>query len=153
MEALVSECVHLRSAAQLPRVDASSGELLEALLDVRRRLDRVEELLATALQLRSVASRNHTLRNIQVDDRWDEVAVRLRQSAVRDEYSSAKERAAAANLEVINERRTERVARLSLALCDDAVDRIRLRMRGLQDLRQDLLALVRMLQWETTIDR
>jgi hypothetical protein len=153
LDRYVTECVHLRMGAQLPRPDAATGELLDALLDVRRRMDRVEELLATTLQLRGMAARKHTVFRIQVDDAWDEVAVRQRRHAARDEFSSAKERAAVANLEVLDQRRLERTADVDARLCDEAVETIRLRMRGLSDVRQDILAVVKIRQFESSLER
>lgn len=153
LERYVTDCVGLRMGAQLPRPDATTGELLDALLDVRARMDRVEELLATTLQLRGMAARKHTVLRIQVDDAWDEVAVRQRRGAARDEFSSAKERAAVANLEVLDQRRLERVADTNARLCDEAVETIRLRLRGLSDVRQDILAVVKIRQWESSLDR
>lgn len=147
------ECIRLRMGAVLPRPDASTGELLDALLDVRRRLDRMEELLVTVLQLRGLAARTHTALRIQADDAWDEVAVRQRQAAVRDEYSSAKERAAAANLDVLDLRRAERAGERTLRLCDEAVESIRTRYRGASDVRQDILAVVRIRQFESAMER
>jgi hypothetical protein len=140
-------------AAELPRGDASTGAMLDALLDVRRSLDRMEELLATALHLRGIFARKHTVLRIQVDDAWDEVAVRQRRAAARDEFSSAKERTAATNLEVLDARRLERTADLHLRLCDEAVESVRLRHRGLSDVRADLLAIVRIRQFESSLDR
>lgn len=149
----IDESLRLRMGAQLPRPDASAGELLEALLDVRRRMDRVEELLATALHLRGMAARKATALRVQAEDAWDEAAVRQRAAAVRDEYSSAKERTAATNLEILDLRRLERGADVHARLCDDAVEAIRLRLRGLGDVRQDVLAVLRTRQWETSLDR
>lgn len=149
----VDESVRLRMGAQLPRPDASTGELLDALHDVRSRLDRVEELLATVLVLRGMATRTATALRIQVDDSWDAVAVRLRTSAARDEYSSAKERAAAVNVEIIDLRRLERKADGDARLCDEAVESIRLRLRGLQDVRQDILSVVKIRQFESSLER
>ena len=153
LAAMVDESLRLRMAAQLPKPDASTGELLDALLVVRSSIDRMEELLATSLQLRGFAARKHTVCRVQVEDAWDEVAVRTRQSAVRDEYSSAKERAAAANLEVLDLRRLERRAQRDLQICDEAVESIRLRHRGASDLRQDVLAVIRIRQFETAMER
>lgn len=153
LDRTVNECIQLRVGAQLPRPDASTGELLEALLDVRSRLDRVEELLAATLQLRGMAARKHAVLRIQVDDAWDEVAVRQRNHAVRDEYASAKERSAATNLEVLDLRRLERTADFDSRRCDEAVDIVRLRLRGLQEVRQDILAVVRIRQFESAMER
>jgi hypothetical protein len=150
---LVNEAISLRMGAQLPRIDASAGELLEALLDVRRRMDRVESILSTVLQLRGVAARKHTALDIQVGDAWDEAAVQQRQHAVRDEFSSAKERAAATNLQVLDLRRLERAVKQQLVLCEEALESIRLRYRGLEGLRHDVLSVLRTRQWETSLDR
>lgn len=149
----VEESVRLRMGMQLPQPDASVGELLEALLNVRQRLDRVEELLAVTLELRGMAARKHTVCRIAVDDAWDLAAVRQRQAAVRDEYSSAKERAAATNLEVLDLRRVERMTDLHERLCDEAVESLRLRLRGLQEVRQDILAVVKIRQFESAMER
>jgi hypothetical protein len=150
---LVDDAIGLRMGAQLPRIDAAPRELSESLLAIRASLDRMESLLATALQLRGLAARQHTVADISVSDAWDQVAVRQRQSAARDEYSSAKERAAATNLEVLDLRRVERDAHRRLDLCDEAVDSIRLRHRGLQDVRADCLALIRLMQFESSLER
>lgn len=132
---------------------AAGDELLECLLDVRTRLDRLEELLGNALRLRGEVHRRHTAVRVQVDDAWDEAAVRQRASTVRDEYSSAKERTAATNLEVLDLRRAERAADADARACDEAVEQIRLRYRGLSELRQDIHTIVKARQFESTLDR
>lgn len=148
-----TEALELRMGAGLPPADATTGQLLAALLGVRQRLDRMEALLADVLQLRAVAARQHTAVRIIVDDAWDQAAVGARNAGVRDEYSSAKERAAAANLQVLDERRLERVADRQLRRCDEAVEFIRLRLRGLQEVRQDILAVIKIRQFETAMER
>jgi hypothetical protein len=139
--------------AQLPVSATASQELLACLLDVRQRLDRMEELLASALQLRSLSAKQHTAARIIADDAWDQAATVARQSAVRDEYSSAKERTAATNLEVLDLRRAERRTDQLARDCVDAVTFLRLRYDGLAGIRQELLALIRARQFETTLDR
>lgn len=147
------EAVQLRMGAELPRHDSAPSDVLHCLLDVRQRLDRVEELLATSLRLRGVATRQLTACRIIADDAWDEAAVAARQSGVRDEYSSAKERTAVANLEVIDLRRAERKADEIARVCTETVEFLRLRYNGLAGVRQDLLAWLRSVQFESTLDR
>lgn len=147
------ETTTLRMGVQLPGPHAAPETILDCLLDVRKRLDRVEALLGYTMQLRAEAHRTHTAVRIVADDAWDEAAVRLRSMGVRDEFSSAKERTAATNLEVISERRVERKAAEAARSCDEAVDYIRLRHRGLADVRMDLLSAIRSQQFETTLDR
>lgn len=153
LESYTAETVQLRMDAHLPGAHATTQTLLDALLDVRQRLDRVEELLGNVLRLRATCTRKHTAVRIQVDDAWDDAAVRQRASSVRDEYSSAKERTAATNLEVLDLRRLERTADSDARLCDEAVEFIRLRHRGLADVRQDVLAIIKARQFESTLDR
>lgn len=153
LDEFADECVQLRMGAALPEVDSATGDVFAALLDVRRRMDRVEELLSTVLKLRAMAARKHTALRISADDAWDDAAVRQRQQTVRDEYSSAKERTAATNLAVLDMRRLERTSRVDLELCDGVVEQIRLRFRGLADLRQDLHSIIKLRQFESTLDR
>lgn len=148
-----NESIALRMAAKLPGAHATTETLLDCLLDIRQRLDRVEELYGNALRLRVEAHRQHTACRIVADDAWDAAAVGQRQSAVRDEYSSAKERTAATNLEVLDLRRAERKAEQLVRVCDAAVELIRLRHRGLADVRQDVLQIIRARQFESTLDR
>jgi hypothetical protein len=153
LASLTDEAIRLRMEVTLPGPHAPGDELLACLLDVRVRLDRLEEILGNTLRLRSGAVRRTTALRIQLDDAWDEAAVRQRQSTVRDEYSSAKERAAATNLEVLDLRRAERTADADARSCDEAVEQIRLRYRGLSDLRQDIHTIVKARQFESTLDR
>lgn len=147
------EVVKLRMGVALPGAHATTEALLDVLLDVRQCLDRVEEILGNTLRLRAFTSRKHTVCRIAVEDAWNEAAVRQRASSVRDEYSSAKERAAATDLDVLDLRRVERAAYGSFRLCDEAVEFIRLRHRGLADVRQDILAIIKARQFESTLDR
>ncbi len=154
--ALVSatqEIVVLRSSVVVPGAYATTSDLLDAVLDVRRRLDRVEELLGNLLRIRAEAKRKHTAVAIAVEDAWDAAAVRARNSSVRDEYTSARERTAATNLEVLDLRRAERSADEDARRCDEAVEFARLRYSGLTGLRQDIIAIVKARQFESSLDR
>ena len=53
----VRETLDLRLGAELPTVHAAPSEVLGNLLDVRRRIDRVEELLSQVLRARARAQR------------------------------------------------------------------------------------------------
>ncbi len=147
------EAVALRIGGNLPGPAATVGEVLECLLDVRQRLDRLEELYGNAMRIRAEAQRVLTACRIEVEDAWDAAAVRNRRAFDRDEYSSAKERIAYANLEVLDLRRAERIAERNARRCDEATDFLRLRYHGLGRLRQALTAGIRALQFEQSLDR
>lgn len=153
LDDILDEVVRLRMEITLPSVEASGTTLLESLLDTRRRLDRIEELYANTLRIRAHLAAVHTAVRIETEDAWDTAAVNHRQHGLRDEYSSAKERTAAANLHVLDLRRVERTADKRLRAADAAVEFVRARLRGCEGVRQDLLAILRNRQFESTLDR
>lgn len=155
IEGYVREALDLRFAGELPKPGLDGALLTGLLLDVRQRLDRVEELLARALRIRGHARRQADHVSAVAEDALDGAIVRARTApAIRgDEYSSAKERLAHANLQVLDERRAARAAAELAHHCDEAVDLLRLTQRGLESTRHDHLALLRALQFESTMDR
>lgn len=148
----VTEAKHLREV-DLPGPHSGGDALLECLLDIRSRLDRLEEILGRALRLRAAAVARHVAVRHETSEAWDQAAVRARNAGVRDEYASALERTATTNLEVLDLRRAERAADADARACDAAVEQIRLIYRGLADVRQDLHTIVKARQFESTLDR
>lgn len=155
LEAQRREAVKLRFEVTPLPITATVPQVLASLLDVRQRLDRVEELLGQAVRVRAAVHRQRALDQAAADDDWDTAVTAARAAPVTrgDEYSSARERAAAANLSTMSARRTARRSVELAQRCDEAVDLIRLSHRGLGDIRQDHLAILRALQFETTLDR
>lgn len=150
-----TEALDLRFGGALPDSSAGNKQIVDTLLDVRRRVDRVEEVYGKAIRLRAEARRQHTAVKAVVEDAWDRSAVAARRASVGrgDEYATARERHAMANLDVLELRRDERSAGQVVDVCDEAVEMLRLTYRGLVDLRQDFLAILRSIQFETTLDR
>lgn len=143
----------LRAGCVLPGPHTSPQDVLNCLLDVRQRLDRTEELYRLTLMLRNAVHRSWTTHRHAVEDAWDTAATESRKGAVRDEYSSAKERQAMTNLAVLDLRRSERELGDAARVADEHVETIRLMHRGLADIRQDVLAILRAQQFESTLDR
>lgn len=150
---LVDEATVLRGSIVLVDPQAPMASIMDALMDVRQRLDRVENLLTESLRIRLVGRiiLDHT--RAEADDAWDVATVKARNAAARDEFSSAKERAARSNLEVLELRRSERRQVDSVARYDSAVETIKIKMRGLADIRQDILTIIKGKQFESTLDR
>lgn len=149
------EALDLRFAGGLPGPQSAPKQILDALLDVRRRLDRVEALLGRAVRIRARCARASAAAKAAADDAWDRAAQRGRSAPVArgDEFSSARERHADANLAVLDERRAAREAAGLADHADEAVEVLRLAHRGLADLRQDVMAILRALQFESHLDR
>lgn len=151
----VAEALATRYNAGLPEVGADPRTLLESLQHARRSLDRVEELLTQTMRLRAATQRVASHAGNEFDDAWDQAAVARKNAPVihGGEFSSARERTAEANLATLDLRNTARRAGDLAHRCDEAVDLIRLAHRGLEGLRQDHLAILRHLQFESTLDR
>lgn len=154
LDMMVREAISLRFDTKLPVYPAAAPLVLEALLEVRSRLDRVEELLGQVVRMRSRVAERANLATATVGDAWDSEATRMRQAPVSmGEYSSAKERAAEANLAVLDLRREQRSAAELLAACESARDVIRLSHSGLEGLRHDLRTWLHALSFESHLDR
>jgi hypothetical protein len=153
LEEHIKEAVKLRMGVQLPNDFAAVGALMETLLDVRARLDRLEEVLGSALRWKAAMYQTATACKVEFEDAWDTAASANRSAAARDEYSSARERAATVNLATLDVHKASRQADLNAKMCDDAVDYIRLRYNGLSALRHDLIALIKAQQFETSLER
>jgi hypothetical protein len=153
LDELVVEAIRLRFDTPPPRL-RSPHELLDALYDVRVRLDRVEQILSQAQRLRARARDAAASAEALAEEAWDRAAQQARNSPVsRDDYSSARERAAEANLAVLTERRTARAASALASYVDNQVDVLRTANRGLDGLRHDLLAALRAFQIESSLER
>ncbi len=145
----------LRAVDPLPDAQAPPHEVHGYLLDVRRRLDRLEQILALATRARALAKRTATEALTTADEAWDEACMKIRTNPVRrgDEYSSARERAAEANLACLSTSRAARRAAESLAHADELLDVLRLLHKGLDGVRQDTLTTLRLVQFESHLER
>lgn len=151
----LDEVMAHRFGFKMPPLHASPTEVHESLLDVRNRLDRVEQKLGEVIRIKGVAGRYLAAATARVEDAWDEVVTEARKKPVArgDEYSSAKERHAEANLAVFDKRRAQRAAQDLYSKAEEKTDLIRLAHRGLADTRHELLTILRAVQFESSMDR
>ncbi len=156
LNAFVAEAREMRAGLPpMPGAQAAPYEVHEYLLDVRRRIDRVEFLLTQALRIRSATRQAATQTAREAEDAWDDAILRVRSSPVRrgDEYTSAKERAAAANLATVDARRDARGRADDHAFVEEHVEILRLAHRGLDGVRHDTLTVLRLVQFESHLER
>ena len=151
----VAEVLAIRYGVDLPEVGADPRTVLESLRVTRRALDRVEELLSRTVRIRARAQRMATHAGNVFDDAWDTAAQQRRANPVSHgtEFSSARERTAEANLATLDQRVGARTTAEIAHRCEEAVEVIRLAHRGLESVRQDHLAVLRSLQFESSLDR
>lgn len=157
MDPLVAEARELRSTLPpMPDTHASVADMHDYLLDVRRRMDRIEYIVGLVARIRAAVKRLAVSTGEAADDAWDEAIVAVRNKPVRranEEYSSARERAAEANLDIFAIRREARNAAENLAHADEALDAVRLIHRGLDGVRHDTLTVLRLVQFESSMER
>lgn len=152
LEAYQREALELRFGAELPKGETPPDGYLDALIDVRRRLDRVEELHSQALRIKGRLRRAADHAAAVAQDAFDGKAVAARRTG-RDEYTSAAERSAEANLASIDERRMARTARALADYAEEAVSVLALAHKGLDSTRHDLHSAIRLLTFERSLDR
>ena len=157
LEDMVNEAVELRFSSEgLPAGQVTPAMAQEVLLDTRKRLDRVEELLVRVLRLRGRAKQISESRKHEVADAWSKALNDIANSPQRKtgyDYSSAKERYSEADLSVIDLRMKEREATEFADQTQTAYDVIRTCHRGLDTLRGDCVAYLRSLQFESSLER
>jgi hypothetical protein len=137
----------------IPSVEAEPHDVHEALLDIRARLDMAELLLKSARIERRRFRARARLRRQEADDAYDEKLADLAKGAVRREYEGAQERMAGARLHVLEKTRKARTAEAVRDLVDDAYEGLRDQFFGLLNIREELIARLRELQFETAMER
>jgi hypothetical protein len=151
LDGMVAEALALRYAAEPVKPGSTPALFVDALIDLRQRLDRVEELYGKALRVRGQARRGAEQTEAVAQDAFD--TAMLAGQDTREEFSSARERNAEANLAALSERRAARSGALLAGYCDEAVELLRLTYRGLEGARQDILAAMRLFQFESALER
>jgi hypothetical protein len=155
LDVYVNEALDLRFGYELPDVHGSPKETLDALHEIRGRLDRVEYLYGRVMRIRARTKRYADASKARADEAWDIELQSFRQRTDRrgDEFVSAKERYAHANLATVDDQREARQAAELASIAEEAHDLLRLTHRGLADLRQELLAVLRGFQHESSLER
>jgi hypothetical protein len=157
LEALLSEALGLRSGLSLPSINQGPVEVLERLIDVRTRLDRVEELLSRAVRFRTAVRSRLKEASGSLDEAW---ATKVAQPSARRRVASdgwggsaPRERYAEADLATLDEKRNVRRLEQWFDQVNDAVEVIRQAHRGLDTTRQDLHLILRAISVESALER
>lgn len=126
-------------------------EVYDLLRRVRARSDRVDELLAKATQLRGRVKRAKEAAEFNADTAVAEAT--QQRAARRVEFSSAKEREADAKLDAFQQRRVLYFANRLVSISMDGYEVIRQVSAQLAEIRSDLRAQLRALQFESSLER
>ncbi len=152
LDSWTSEALQLRFAGPALKPGYGPSDVLDSLLELRQRLDRVEELVFKAVQLRGRVKLSTDVAVATAQDAMDRVVQAARDRG--EQYVTAAEKVAEANLATRDQRLDAREAIALSGRCDDAVEMLRLVYKGLEANRQDHLAILRTLQaFESGQDR
>jgi hypothetical protein len=153
---LADEAVTLRFQG-LPTLRPETGvsDVLEGLREIRRRLDRVDEIVLILARYKGRATRALAAASGVAQDAWDRSSQQVRDVARGrgDTYVGPRERYADSNLATLAERRSERSAQTLVSMVEEAYDVARSASRGLDGVRSDFLAYLRGLQFESSLER
>lgn len=151
---LLSRIRALRVGVQVPPLADGPVAVLEAIREIRARLDQIEEHLGRLIRLRGVLRRAARRAQDIVDDKWAEY-VGAPSRPVRGDYSGSapRERYAEADLAVLELRRAQRSQAELAEEAVDAVDEGQLAYRGLSDMRRDMHTMLRGIEIESSLDR
>jgi hypothetical protein len=153
LEVWTTEVVELRfQEGDNPDPTDSPQETLLKLQRVRQRVDRVEEILLSVTRVKGAAHRQAAISKALYDDRWDQAANEAARSPVRQEYQGPRERYAQFNLTALVEKHKSRQDENTCMTVDTAYDVVKLASSGLNGLRQDLLTVLRALQFQSTLE-
>lgn len=147
----VAEALQIRfeGTPSLP-VDATvASEIMQVLLDVRQRLDRLEGLLGVARRAKGRAHRASRTGRWEADTSWDQAVVAI----PRREYEGPRERYAEASLASLVQQRTARAGENLSSVADEAYDVIKMAHDGMSSLRYDLVAMLRGFGFESSLER
>ena len=143
----------LRAGLTLPALGDGPGGLLEVLVDVRARLDQVEEFLTQLTRLRGAARRAARQTKDAADDGWNASVTGGQRRRGDFGEAAPRERYAQADLAVLDQRREERRMAHRASVADEAVELTQLAYRGLSDTRRDLHVLLRAIEIEHSLER
>lgn len=136
----------------LPLPSLGTGAILNSLLRVRSRLDRVDELVAKVTQAQYRIARAEASAKFDAEEAWDRAAQRNRAANV-GQFTTGKERAADASLDSFEQKRTAHQASRLVSVATEALAVIKHAYWGLNALREDHNTLLRTLQFESSLER
>jgi hypothetical protein len=137
----------------IPPASAEGTEVHEVLVEVRGRLDLAEQLMRAARKERRRFRAKAVQRQRERDEAYDAALGKQSEGAVRREWEGAKERENKARLQVLDLTHRAHTAADARAMVDDCFEGLRESMFGLLNVREELIARLRELQWESSLER
>lgn len=163
LKEMIEEALELRygtagdpdGTLDLPPSSSSQQDVLETLLRVRARADRLEEIYARLIRTRADGNRRFTLAKATAQEAWNDHLGQQRRASARrgGEFEGPRERYAEADLATLSQQREQRAAERLVSHIEEALDVVKLAHRSLDGFRQDVLAILRSYAFESHLER
>jgi hypothetical protein len=153
----IQEALELRygSESEIPAYGSDPQVVFESLLDTRRKIDRVEGILASVEQANGRVDRMLAVTEFARDAAWDEALKANRKAGIRgggSDFQGPRERYADANLATLKERRDAHEIDVLSRSAKTAATVVRQCLRGLNGVREDHLAILRAMNIGTRLE-
>lgn len=135
----------------MPGVAAQPEEVREALVDLRARLDRLEEILSAVTLVKLGTAAGQKAAEEEAQDAWDRQADHDRNRQVRD-YEGAEERYARWRVSTFTEIRAARQKRVLADQARQVEGDVKRRFYGLRDIRGELIERGRQFMFDSNLD-
>lgn len=154
MDSWTEQSIILRQF-EVPLATAPPADVLERLVEVRGKLDGLEEIYSQAIALRGTVRRGDNAAKDKERDAWDEEYQRRKQAGRfhDSDYKSGREKEAEINLAIRPVRLSSREIRDLLDAMNEVLDRLRVKYFALRDIREELLQRGRAVTFESHLDR
>lgn len=134
----IEKTLELRYSIQVPSYDTDFVEVHRIMLKSQELLSAIEQYLSKAIRAKAAADRKIFVARMAYQEGWDRAIIKVNSRPTLNEYASAKEKAAEANLATLEHARVLRKAEELQSFAAEAADVIRLHYYGLDKVRQDL---------------
>lgn len=153
LSGLVGSAKSIRNTPSVPGPEADPGEVMDSLLNHRMCHDRLEEIYLKILHIRGGVHRKLKEAESSRDLEWAKALMVVKRTPARvDEFVGPRERYAEADLSVLELKiRVRQLEDLSLA-ADEALESVRVMLRGIDSTRQDHITWLRTLQFQSHLE-
>lgn len=140
---IIEESLSLRKAVEVD-FSSSDEELAESRQDIRRKIDRMEELLNIVVRIRYAYKRTVDKEQAELDEAWDR-AVRDSKPKVAfgSDMIAPRERYADANLKTLEQHRKVNDSKEVLSHVQEAEEVVRNCYKGLDGLRLEVASVIK----------
>lgn len=154
LETALKEALELRFSITLPESYSSPQEVIENLKDLRKIVDRLEELYLSTLRVKGELERSASSDKAIAEEAWAQAIHTLNRASAAnmESFSGPRERYAEADIETFDVQRAARKSANLASYAYDITESLRVAYRGADGARQDVLNWLRALNFQSHLE-